>query len=79
MANLNDLLIPWSEKLPQEIQNLDFEISESFSSIGVDAHHLAHQSSVEIITTINEQIFNNLDETQRHYLVQILSLLLPYK
>jgi len=60
MANLNDLLIPWSEKLPQEIQNLDFEISESFSSIGVDVDHLAHQSSVEIITTINEQIFNNL-------------------
>ena len=60
MANLNDLLIPWSEKLPQEIQNIDFEISEGFSSIGVDPQQLAQNSSVEIISSINEQIFNNL-------------------
>lgn len=60
MPNLNDLLIPWSQKLPSEIQNKDFEISEGFKSMGVEPQQLAQQSSVEIIASINEQIFNNL-------------------
>ena len=62
MANLNDLLKPWSKKLPQEIQNKDFEISERFQQMGLNHIQLAQSSSVEIISSINEQIFNQLGQ-----------------
>ena len=60
MANLNDLKSPWSDKLPQDLQSIDFEISENFSSLGVTPEKLATESQVQIISEISEQVFNNL-------------------